>query len=101
MRILGYVGRNQRYLIFSLILSLITVASTLYVPILTGSAVDLLLGPGQVDFSLLWPILLTICALVLITALAQWLTGLCNNRMTYATVRDIAPTPSVICRSCR
>ena len=89
VRILGYVGRNQRYLIFSLILSLITVASTLYVPILTGSAVDLLLGPGQVDFSLLWPILLTICALVLITALAQWLTGLCNNRMTYATVRDI------------
>ena len=88
-RILGYVGRNKRYLVLSLILSLITVAATLYVPILTGSAVDLLLGPGTVDFAKLWPILFTIAALVLVTALAQWLTGLCNNRMTYATVRDI------------
>ncbi len=89
VRILGYVGRNRRYLILSLFLSLITVAATLYVPILTGSAVDLLLGLGQVAFDQLWPILITLCALVLITALAQWLTGLCNNRMTYATVRDI------------
>ena len=88
-RVLGYVGRYKVWPIVSLLLSLLTVASTLYVPILTGDAVDLLLGPGQVDFAALWPLLWRIGALVAVTALAQWLTGLCNNRMTYATVRDI------------
>ena len=88
-RVLRYVGRYKGYLIVSLLLCLLTVGSTLYVPILTGSAVDLLLGPGQVNFSALWPILLQICVLVALTALAQWLMNLCNNRMTYCTVRDI------------
>ena len=49
-RVLGYVGRNQKYLIVSLLLCMITVAATLYVPILTGEAVDLLLGAGIVAF---------------------------------------------------
>ena len=88
-RVLRYVGRYKGYLIVSLLLCLLTVGSTLYVPILTGSTVDLLLGPGQVNFSALWPILLQICVLVALTALAQWLMNLCNNRMTYCTVRDI------------
>ncbi len=88
-RVLGYVGRNRSYLILSLLLCLITVAATLYVPILTGQAVDLLLGTGEVDFAKLLPVLITILALVGVTALAQWLMGLCNNRMTYLTVRDI------------
>ena len=88
-RVLGYVGRNRTFLILSLLLCLITVGATLYVPILTGKAVDLILGPGRVDFTLLWPILLNILLLVGLTALAQWLMGLCNNRMTYMTVRDI------------
>ena len=89
IRVLGYVKRYRFYLIASLVLSLITVGATLYVPILTGSAVDVIIGPGQVDFSTLGPILTGICVLVGVTALAQWLTGLCNNRMTYSTVRDI------------
>ena len=55
--VLGYVGRYRGYLVASLALCVITVASTLYVPILTGNAVDLLLGPGAVDFAALWPIL--------------------------------------------
>ena len=88
-RVLRYVGRYRGYLILSLLLCLLTVASTLYVPILTGSAVDLLIGPGQVRFDALWPILLQICLLVAVTALAQWLMNLCNNRLTYCTVRDI------------
>lgn len=88
-RVLTYVGRYRSCLIASLLLCLLTVAATLYVPILTGSAVDLLLGPGQVDFAALWPILLRICLLVGFTALAQWLMSLLNNRMTYCTVRDI------------
>ena len=87
--VLGYVGRYRGYLVASMALCVITVASTLYVPILTGNAVDLLLGPGAVDFAALWPILAGILALVALTALAQWLMGLCNNRLTYCTVRDI------------
>ena len=88
-RVLRYVDCYRGYLILSLLLCLLTVASTLYVPILTGSAVDLLIGPGQVRFDVLWPILLQICLLVAVTALAQWLMNLCNNRLTYCTVRDI------------
>ena len=87
--VLTYVGRYRGYLWASLALCVITVASTLYVPILTGNAVDLLLGPGAVDFAALWPVLTGILALVALTALAQWLMGLCNNRLTYCTVRDI------------
>ena len=87
--VLGYVGRYRGYLVASLALCVITVASTLYVPILTGNAVDLLLGPGAVDFAALWPILAGILALVALTSLAQWFMGLCNNRLTYCTVRDI------------
>ena len=52
--VLGYVGRYRGYLVASMALCVITVASTLYVPILTGNAVDLLLGPGAVDFAALW-----------------------------------------------
>ena len=65
--VLGYVGRYRGYLAASLVLCVVTVASTLYVPILTGSAVDLLLGPGAVDFSALWPILTGILILVAVT----------------------------------
>lgn len=89
MQVLRYVGRYKGYLLASALLCVVTVASTLYVPILTGGAVDLLIGAGQVNFSALWPLLAKIGVLVGITALAQWLMGLCNNRMTYRTVRDI------------
>ncbi len=88
-RVLRYVGRYKGYLLFSLVLCVVTVASTLYVPILTGNAVDLMLGAGEVDFVALWPLLVKICVLIAVTAAAQWLMGLLNNRMTYCTVRDI------------
>ena len=87
--VLRYVGRYRGYLIASLLLCVVAVATTLYVPIVTGSAVDLLIGPAQVDFHALWPLLIQIAALVGVTALAQWLMNLLNNRMTYRTVRDI------------
>ena len=88
-RVLRYVGRYKGYLLLSLALCVVTVASTLYVPILTGNAVDLMLGAGAVDFAALWPLLVKICVLIAVTAAAQWLMGLLNNRMTYCTVRDI------------
>ncbi|MEG2208106.1 MAG: ABC transporter ATP-binding protein, partial [Clostridia bacterium] len=87
--VLRYVGRYRAYLIASLLLCVTAVASTLYVPIVTGQVVDLLLGAGAVNFAAIVPRLLLIGVLVGITALAQWAMGLCNNRMTYCTVRDI------------
>lgn len=87
--VLRYVGRYRGYLAVSLALCVVTVGATLYVPIVTGRVVDGLLGPGQVDFASLAPLLVQIGALVAVTAVAQWLMGLCNNRMTFRTVRDI------------
>ena len=74
--VLAYVGRYRGYLLASLALGVITVASTLYVPILTGNAVDLLLGPGAVDFAALWPIL----AGILVAALGR--TGALSSMRT-------------------
>lgn len=88
-KILLYIGRYRFHLIASLILCIITVACTLYVPILTGRIIDLIVGAGHVDFSLIIPLLVQIAAFVAITAVTQWLMGLCNNHMTYLTVRDI------------
>lgn len=88
-RVLGYVKHHRGFLILSLLLSLLTVAATLYVPILTGQAIDLLIGPKQVQFVALTPVLIRLAVLVGLTALAQWLVGVCNKRITYATVRDI------------
>ncbi len=87
--VLRYVGRYRGYLAASLALCVVAVGSTLYVPIVTGRVVDGLLGPGQVDFASLAPLLVQIGALVAVTAVSQWLMGLCNNRMTFRTVRDI------------
>ena len=73
----------------SLILALVIVALTLYVPILIGQAVDLIIGPGQVEFAGLGRILIKIGAAVAATALAQWLMNHINNQITYQVVMDI------------
>ena len=72
-----------------LALAAVTVASTLYTPILTGDAVDEILGPGQVDFAALAGIGVRLAVTIAVTALAQWAMSLCNNRITYQVVRDI------------
>lgn len=89
MRVLRYVMKYRGLLCASLLLCVISVAGTLYVPVLTGQAIDGMLGAGQVDFAALWPILAGIGAVVAVTAAAQWLMGLCHNRLTYGAVRDI------------
>ncbi|MEG1569861.1 MAG: ABC transporter ATP-binding protein, partial [Clostridia bacterium] len=88
-KVLFYVGRYKGYLIASLILCIITVASTLTIPIVTGRVIDLLLGAGQVNFAGILPLLAQMGVLIAITSLSQWCMSLCNNRMTYSTVRDI------------
>lgn len=88
-RILNYIGVYKWLVLFSLALAGVSVASTLYVPILVGEGVDLILGPGNVDFAGLAVILKQIAAIVLLTALAQWLMNHINNQITYHVVKDI------------
>ena len=88
-RVLTYLRPYGALLVLSLILAVVTVALTLYIPILTGDAVDCLVEQGAVDFAALAPILMQIAVVAALTALSQWIMGLCNNRLTLCTVRDI------------
>ncbi len=88
-KVLAYLGQYRIYLWCSLILALLTVGLQLYIPKLTGEVVDYILGPGQVDFTGVYGIILRIAASALMAGLGQWLMNLCNNRMTYDVVRDI------------
>ena len=88
-RVISYIRPHLLKLAASLVLALIIVALTLYVPILIGRAIDCIVGPGQVDFNALSDTLWLIAACIGATALAQWLQSELNNRVTYDAVRDI------------
>lgn len=88
-KVLRYIKKYWFYLVLSLLLAVVTVASTLYIPVLTGYAVDAVLGPGQVDFTVLLVILKKMAAVIAVTALAQWIMNVCNNKITYHVVQDI------------
>lgn len=88
-KVLHYIRRYRFFLILSLVLAAVTVALTLYVPILTGQAIDAIVMPGDVDFDKVTEILWKIGTSVLITMLAQWIMNVCNNKITYSVVRDI------------
>lgn len=88
-RILSYIKQYRWGVAASIILAGITVALTLYVPILIGHGVDFILGPGNVNFAGLTKILLTIGVVTLITAVSQWLMNHINNKVTYRVVKDI------------
>ena len=88
-KVLRYLGKYRIYLAFTILLAALTVALTLYVPKLTGAAVDDIVGPGQVNFSGVIQILVKIGVSIAITAFAQWLMNICNNKMTYQIVQDV------------
>ena len=88
-RVLKYIGPHVSLVVLSLALCLISVALTLYVPILVGRAVDCIVGPNAVDFAALTPILMTIAVCIVIAAAAQWVMNALHNSITYDTVRDI------------
>ena len=88
-RVLQYIGPHVSLVVLSLALCLISVALTLYVPILVGRAVDCIVGPNAVDFAALTPILMTIAVCIVITSAAQWVMNALHNSITYDTVRDI------------
>jgi len=83
------LGRYRIFLLFTILLSVVTVGLTLYIPKLTGKAVDCIVAKGQVDDKGVTEILMQIGICILITAFAQWLMNICNNKMTYQIVRDI------------
>ncbi|MCH5265426.1 MAG: ABC transporter ATP-binding protein [Lachnospiraceae bacterium] len=88
-KVLRYIRHYWFYLIASLLLAVLSVALTLYIPILTGNAVDAILAPGQVDYAVIFSICRKIAIAILFTVAAQWIMNVCNNRITYGVVRDI------------
>ena len=88
-KVFHYMKHYIPILILSIILATITVALTLYFPILTGKAIDFILAKGKVDFAGILSLAKEGVLIIAITALAQWIMNMCNNRMTYNIVRDI------------
>ena len=88
-RVLQLIRPYTPLVILTLILALITVVTTLLAPVLTGDAVDMILGPGAVDFAGLGKLALEIAGTILCTAVAQWLMNVVNNRITFQVVRDM------------
>lgn len=88
-KVLDYIGKYKIFLLLSIILAAISVALTLYIPILTGNAVDCILGLGQVDFAGILVILKKMTVIILLTAIVQWLMNACNNKITYQVIRDV------------
>ncbi|MBP3543242.1 MAG: ABC transporter ATP-binding protein, partial [Lachnospiraceae bacterium] len=88
-KVLHYIGKYSIYLVFSLLFASVVVALTLYLPTLTGDALDLIIAKGLVDFAGIVAILKKMAVVIAITAAAQWLMNICNNKITYHVVRDI------------
>ncbi len=88
-RVLSYIGAYRLLVLFSLVLAAVTVALTLYIPILIGDAVDLIVGKGQVDFPGLFRIFRVMVVVIASTSAAQWLMNAINNHITYRVAMDI------------
>lgn len=88
-RLLSFTRPYLSHLALALFFAVVSVSMTLYAPVLTGRAIDLVAGKGAVDFQALKKILEALAGVVATAALSQWLMGLCTNKITYLTVRDI------------
>ena len=88
-RVLEKIRPYRFFVGCSLIVAAVSVAAQLYIPILCGSAIDLMLGKGRVDFSGVMQIIMQIVAVAILAAFAQWLLSVCNNRITFSVSRDL------------
>lgn len=88
-QVLFYIQNYKAYLIISILLAALIVSLTLYLPIIIGNAIDCILAVGQVDFDQIQALTIRATAVILITALAQWLMNICNNHITYNIVQDM------------
>ncbi|HAU84767.1 MAG TPA: sugar ABC transporter ATP-binding protein [Lachnospiraceae bacterium] len=89
IKVLKYVKKYWGFVVLSLVFAAVSVAFSLYIPILTGRAIDQIVGKGNVDFVAVLKIIKQIIVVIGITALAQWIMNVCNNRITYHVVQDI------------
>lgn len=88
-KVISYIKGYRIYLMASIVLAVVTVAITLYIPVMVGNAIDCIVDAGKVDFLSLTPILVRIGISALIVAVSQWLMNMCNNHITYHISRDI------------
>ncbi len=88
-KVLNYIEHYKIFLVLSLLFAVGTVASTLYIPVLTGQVIDHILGPEQVEFPVIFRLLGKMGIITGLTALAQWLMNVCNNKITYEVIQDI------------
>lgn len=85
----SYVGRYRVFLLLSILLAVVSVAGTLYVPVLIGNAIDCIIGNGSVAFDKMIAILIRIAVIIGIVALSQWIMNVLNNKITFNVVRDM------------
>ncbi|MEZ3420953.1 MAG: ABC transporter ATP-binding protein/permease [Eubacterium sp.] len=88
-KVFSYIGRYKYLLFISLLFAVLSVALTLYVPVLVGNTIDFIIGAGNVDFDSIERILVKILIIILITAFLQWIMNVCNNKITFNVVRDM------------
>ncbi len=88
-RVLSYIKKYGLYLSLSLVFAVVSVAFTLYIPILTGNAIDSIIGKNQVDFDAVFAVLKKIVLSIGLTTIASWIMNICNNKITYGVVQDI------------
>lgn len=88
-RVFSYVGRYKIHLVFSLLLVVVSVAGTLYVPVLLGNVIDFIVDKGNVDFDSIIPVLIKVCVIVGVVALSQWIMNVLNNKITFGVVKDM------------
>lgn len=88
-KVLRYVSRYWYYLAASILLALAVVVLTLSVPLLTGDAIDCIIGVNEVDFAALTKVMRLIAAVIIVNCIAQWAMARCNNRLTYSVTKDI------------
>lgn len=88
-KVLKYLKLYRFLFLLSLLLAAATVVLTLYLPVLTGQAIDLVIAPGQVDTHALIPLLVRGCIVILLTGVSQWLMNVINNRITFGVVKRL------------
>lgn len=88
-KVLTHIGKYKIFLFFSILFAAVSVILTLYIPILTGEAVDCIIGAGAVNFEGILEILKKMVVIIILTAIVQWLMNTCNNKIAYQVVRDV------------
>lgn len=88
-KVLKRIKKYWIYVVFSVLMAAVSVALTLYLPILTGNAIDYILEPGKVNFTVILSILKKMAVVIALTAAAQWIMNISNNKIAYQVIRDV------------